>query len=87
MPRFALTRRGGLGSVERATRMIGGLGLTVVATLLLGHSGGPAGWAWLGAAALGFVFMATGASGYCPLYARLGLGRPRLIDGLRHGKE
>ncbi len=68
MSRFTLTRRGGLAAVERTVRIVGGLGLTMVALLGLG-------------------FIATGAGGYCPLYARLGFGRSRLIGGLRYGED
>lgn len=31
--------------------------------------------AWIGAALLGLDFVVTGLRGYCPLYARLGIGR------------
>ncbi|MEX0629571.1 MAG: DUF2892 domain-containing protein [Chloroflexota bacterium] len=40
-------------------------------------SGGFATWAWFGAALLGLDFVATGIRGYCPLYARLGIGSER----------
>jgi hypothetical protein len=87
MSRFTLTRRGGLAAVERTVRIVGGLGLTMVAVFLLRGSSGPAVLAWVVVALLGLGFIATGAGGYCPLYARLGFGRSRLIGGLRYGKD
>lgn len=44
-------------------------------TTALGHR--PA-LAWFGVALLGLDFVVTGIRGYCPLYARLGIGRQRL---------
>jgi hypothetical protein len=87
MSRFTLTRRGGLGPVERTVRIVGGLGLTMVAVFLLRGSSEPAVLAWVGVALLGLGLVATGAGGYCPFSARLGFGRPRLIGGLRYGKD
>lgn len=76
MTRTPPTRLGGLGPVERLVRVIGGGLLAVVAVSLWLTSSGLAAWAWIGAALLGLDFVVTGLRGYCPLYARLGIGRP-----------
>lgn len=68
---------GGLGAIERAVRIVGGGLLALVAAILWLTTGGLIAWAWFGAALLGLDFVVTGIRGYCPLYARLGLGRPR----------
>ena len=71
------SRRGVLGPIERAVRILGGALLAVVAADLWLAAGGFVAWAWLAAALLGLDFVVTGIRGYCPLYARLGIGRPR----------
>jgi Protein of unknown function (DUF2892) len=68
---------GGLGPIERAVRIIGGGLLALVSANLWLTTGGLIAWAWFGAALLGLDFVVTGVRGYCPLYARLGLGRTR----------
>lgn len=72
-----LTSRGGLGPIERAVRIIGGGLLALFAVNLWLTTGGAVAWAWFAVALLGLDFVVTGVRGYCPLYARLGLGRPR----------
>lgn len=69
------TRLGRLGPIERAVRVIGGVLLAIVALSLATSSSGFAAWAWFGAVLLGLDFLVTGLRGYCPLYARLGIGR------------
>lgn len=70
-------RVGGLGPIERAIRIVGGALLALIAVNLWLTTGGFIAWAWFGAGLLGLDFLVTGVRGYCPLYARLGLGRPR----------
>ena len=71
-------KRGGLGPIERAVRIVGG-GLVVIIGLNLWLTGdGVVAWAWFGVALLGVDFIVTGVRGYCPLYARLGIGRARI---------
>lgn len=70
-------RRGGLSPAERAVRIVGGSLLAAAGGWLALGADGPATWAWIGAALLGLDFVVTGVRGYCPLYARLGLGRER----------
>ena len=71
-------KRGGLGPIERAVRIVGG-GLVVIIGLNLWLTeGGLIAWAWFGVALLGVDFIVTGVLGYCPLYARLGIGRARI---------
>jgi len=72
----ASTRLGGLGPVERVLRIVGGRLLAVIALNLWFTSSGLTTWAWIGAALLGLDFVVTGPRGCCPLYARLGIGRP-----------
>jgi len=74
-------QRGGLGPVERAVRIIGGGLLTIIGLNLWLSGGGLIAWAWFGAALLGLDFVVTGVRGYCPLYARLGIGGPRMGAG------
>ena len=69
--------RGGLGPIERAVRIAGGGLFTILAVNLALASSGFAAWAWLAAALLGVDVVVTGVRGYCPLYARLGIGRGR----------
>ena len=69
--------RGGLSPVERAARIAGGGLLTLVAVNVALASSGLAVWGWLAAGLLGLDFLITGIRGYCPLYARLGIGRER----------
>ncbi len=76
MTRTSSTRLGGLGPVERLVRVIGGGLLAVVAVSLWLSSTGLVAWVWVGVALLGLDFVVTGVRGYCPLYARLGIGRP-----------
>jgi hypothetical protein len=52
-----------VGGIDRALRILVGLGLVAWAALL----GGPV-WAWIG-----IVPLATGAIGFCPLYPILGM--------------
>jgi len=75
------TSRGGLGPIERVVRIIGGALLAVFAANLWLTTGGFLAWAWFAAALLGLDFVVTGIRGYCPLYARLGVGRPRTEAG------
>lgn len=71
------TARGGLGLIERIIRILGGGVLALFALYLWLTTGGLVAWAWFAAALLGLDFVVTGVRGYCPLYARLGMGRPR----------
>ncbi len=68
-------RRGGLGAIERVARIVGGGLLAVVGLNIWLTSGGLVAWAWFAAALLGADFVVTGVRGYCPVYARLGIGR------------
>lgn len=70
------TRLGGLGPIERAIRILGGglLGLLTISLWLT--TAGLLAWAWFAVALLGLDFVVTGIRGFCPLYARLGIGRP-----------
>ncbi len=68
---------GNLGPLERVLRIVGGGLLAVVAAILWSLSSGFAAVAWIGLALLGLDFVVTGVRGYCPLYARLGIGRSR----------
>ena len=52
-----------VGGIDRALRILVGLGLVAWAALL----GGPV-WAWIG-----IVPLATGAIGFCPVYPLLGM--------------
>ena len=74
-------RRGRLGPIERTVRIFGGGLLAVVALNLWLASSGLIAWAWFGAALLGLDFVVTGIRGYCPLYARLGIGRAQKTPG------
>lgn len=69
--------RGGLSPIERLLRIVVGGALALVAAHLWLTTGGYVSWAWLAATLLGLDFVVTGVRGYCPLYARLGIGRPR----------
>ncbi len=51
-----------VGGIDRVLRIVAGLALIAWALL-----GGPV-WAWIG-----LVPLATGASGFCPLYPLIGL--------------
>jgi hypothetical protein len=74
-------QRGGLGPIERAVRIVGGGLLVIIGLNLWLSAGGLIAWAWFGAALLGLDFVVTGVRGYCPLYARLGIGRPHVKAG------
>lgn len=76
-----MATRGGLGPIERILRIAGGGLVTILGVNLALASGGLATWAWFGAALLGLDFVVTGVRGYCPLYARLGIGQPRAARG------
>lgn len=67
-------RVGGLGPVERAARVILGGILALLTVDVAVSSSGLAAFAWLAVALLGIDFVVTGLRGYCPLYARLGIG-------------
>ncbi len=69
--------KGNLGPPERVLRIVGGGLLAVVSAILWSSSSGFAAVAWIGLALLGLDFVVTGIRGYCPLYARLGIGRTR----------
>ncbi|NJD29535.1 MAG: DUF2892 domain-containing protein [Chloroflexi bacterium] len=69
--------RGGLGPIERIIRILGGALLALFAANLWLTTGGLLAWASFAAALIGADFVVTGIRGYCPLYARLGIGRPR----------
>lgn len=69
-------RRGGLSPRERVLRIAGGGLALILGVVLALASDGFATWAWVGFALLGLDFVVTGVRGYCPLYARLGIGRP-----------
>lgn len=77
MSSTAPTARGGLGPIERIVRILGGGLLALFAANLWLTTGGALAWAWFAAALLGLDFVVTGIRGYCPLYARLGIGHPR----------
>lgn len=81
MSRSAAISRGGLGPIERAVRIVGGGLLAIIGLTFWLSGGGPIGWAWFGSALLGLDFGVTGIRGYCPLYARLGIGRPHTKAG------
>jgi hypothetical protein len=67
------TRTINIGTPERIARVVlGGLAAVVGVAIL---AGGPGAWGIIGAlllVAAGLDFVVTGATGYCPLYARLG---------------
>lgn len=81
MTRISSPRLGGLGPVERLVRVLGGGLLAVVAIYLWLSSAGLVAWVWVGVALIGLDFVVTGVRGYCPLYARLGIGRSRQEAG------
>ncbi len=81
MSRAIDPRRGGLGPIERAVRIVGGGLLALIGLNLWLTTGGLIAWAWFGAALLGLDFVVTGLRGYCPLYARLGIGRTKKTTG------
>lgn len=62
--------------MERAARVIGGGGAAIVGLNLWLGATGVGAWVWFAFALLGLDFVVTGIRGYCPLYARLGIGRP-----------
>ncbi len=73
-------RRGGLGTGERIVRgvLAGGAVIAGIVGWLTGA--GWFAWAWLAIGLGGVDFMITAVLGYCPLYARLGLGQPYTAD-------
>ena len=77
MPSTFAAARGGLGPIERIIRILGGGALALFALNFWLTTGGYGAWAWFAAALLGLDFVVTGVRGYCPLYARLGMGRAR----------
>ena len=77
MSSISRTPRGGLGPIERVIRVVGGGLLALFAANFWLTTGGFAAWAGFAVALLGLDFVVTGIRGYCPLYARLGIGRPR----------
>lgn len=81
MSETASTSRGRLGPIERIGRIVGGVLLAVFTVNLWLTTGGLVAWAWFAAAVLGLDFVVTGVRGYCPLYARLGIGRAREKSG------
>ena len=67
------TRTINISPPERVARVVLGGLATAVGVVIV--AGGPGVWALVGAlllAAAGLDFVVTGATGYCPLYARLG---------------
>jgi hypothetical protein len=77
MSRATSSAPGKLGPVERVLRIVGGGLLALIFANLWLTTGGPIAWAWFSAALLGLDFVVTGIRGYCPVYARLGIGRTR----------
>lgn len=75
------TSLGRLGPIERAVRILGGGVLALFAVNLWLTTGGLAAWAWFAVALVGLDFVVTGIRGYCPLYARLGVGRSHERSG------
>lgn len=74
-----MAREQDVGTVERWIRVIGGGSAVVVGlTLLLGGPGNVLlAIALVALTLLGFDFVVTGITGYCPLYQRLGLSTAR----------
>jgi len=76
MATTATTRRNrtvNISAPERVARVLLGGAAAVLGVVVL--AGGPGIWALLGSVLLitaGLDFVVTGATGYCPLYARLG---------------
>lgn len=67
------TRTINIGTPERFARVILGGAAALLGVVIL--AGGPGVWALVGSlllVAAGLDFVVTGATGYCPLYARLG---------------
>jgi hypothetical protein len=60
-----------VGTIDRATRVVVGLGLVIAA-----YAGALGPWAWIGV-----VPLVTGAVGTCPVYSLLG------VDSCRLGKS
>ncbi len=73
-------RRGGLGTGERIVRGVLGGGGAIAGIVGWLSIGGWFGWAWFAVGLIGVDFVITGVRGYCPLYARLGLGEPYTAD-------
>ena len=57
-----------VGTIDRIIRVVGGAVLAG-----LGFAGVISGWAGIAVGVVGLVFIATGAIGWCPIYAALGL--------------
>lgn len=67
--------RGGLSTTERALRAVLGVGAILAGLSMWVTSGGLLPWVGVAVALLGLDFVVTGIRGYCPLYARLGIGQ------------
>ena len=68
--------RGGLSMAERVIRVALGGGALLAGVVLWTTGSGIFLLVGLGVALLGLDFVVTGIRGYCPLYARLGIGQP-----------
>ncbi len=68
--------RGGLSMAERVIRVVLGGGAVLAGVLVWTTGSGILLLVGLGVALLGLDFVVTGIRGYCPLYARLGIGQP-----------
>lgn len=71
-----------IGTSERALRVLGGGLAAIIGFVVLLPAPGSLGAGVLGVALvlLGFDFVATGLTGYCPLYHRLGWSTARKPD-------
>ena len=73
-------RRGGLGRGERIVRGVLGGGAMIAGLVGWLTVGGWFARAWFAVGLIGVDFVVTAVRGYCPLYARLGLGQPYTAD-------